>query len=295
MEEMQDTRLTRRTDLVAESDQQNLGNLNLISIAGDVPKPASGVGSESPKVANGFSKVQASSGLEIYSNGVDFVLSFDLNGPGSMSMITGKKIGRGGHSGYGGSSPEFERLSSQQAMQKGLSSDRKSQCVFNGSYFANLQAESAQLAFPLKTGGTVISEGFAPLNKHSGKRLLLEIFENGANIRPFGSKNELMSTKSREALVSLSPQVDIDGKKDMAIGRTYIGLGKRRGDGLYEKALIFVSPKSTQLHAELSLKRFGAGPVIMLDGGGSTQLQCRGRKYIPSTRTAPHFISLESE
>ncbi|NEP07416.1 MAG: phosphodiester glycosidase family protein [Okeania sp. SIO4D6] len=38
------------------------------------------------------------------------------------------------------------------------------------------------------------------------------------------------------------------------------------------------------------MKSFGTTQVIMLDGGGSTQLICQGNNYITSPRTIPQMI-----
>ncbi|MCL2925535.1 MAG: phosphodiester glycosidase family protein, partial [Trichodesmium sp. MAG_R04] len=62
----------------------------------------------------------------------------------------------------------------------------------------------------------------------------------------------------------------------------------------HETILIFTSKQATQPHATNVLKSFGATQVIMLDGGGSTQLTCQGNNYINSPRTIPQMITISS-
>jgi hypothetical protein len=286
----------------SEAFQNEPSELNLLSIVSLAAIPESRKKSDNwkPKVADGFERIQSAPGFELFSNGIDFVAAVDLHNKGSLRMIAGEQLGPGGKSATGGRSPEFRRMTSAQAMDKSQSLNSASKCVFNGSFFANQNETKAQIAFPLKVNGKVVSEGFAPLAKHRGKRMALEIFEHGARIEPF--KNEdikaLKNSGAKDAIVSLAPDVDIDGRKQAKTGRTFIGLDRKQESGLFRRALIFVSPDSSQLHAELTLKRFGAQRVMMLDGGGSAQLRCGARELVGQSnraRSVPQFISIENQ
>lgn len=282
-----------------DHEQPLLNLLSIVSTA-DVPRTRGKVENWKPKVADGFERIESAPGFELFSNGKDFVAAVDLQNRGVLRIIAGEKLGTGGRSATGGASPEFGRMTGAQAMEKSLALNPGSKCVVNGSFFANQNESRAQIAFPMKIDGNIVSEGFAPLSKHSGKRMALEIFENGARIEPFKNDNvkALDDSGAEDALVSLSPDVDIDGRKEARIGRTFLGLDRKTPNGLYTRALVFVSPDSSQLHAELTLKRFGAQPVIMLDGGGSSQLRCGSRDYVGQsnrTRTVPQFISIGSQ
>ncbi len=281
------------------NEQSELNLLSVVSLAAK-PETRKKLDNWKPKVADGFDRIESAPGFELFSNGVDFVAAVDLHNKGSLRMIAGEQLGPGGKSATGGRSPEFGRMTSAQAMDKSQSLNPASKCVFNGSFFANQNESKAQIAFPLKVNGKVVSEGFAPRAKHSGKRMALEIFEHGARLEPF--KNDdikaLKNSGAKEALISLAPDVDIDGRKEAKTGRTFIGLDRKTESGLFRRALIFVSPDSSQLHAELTLKRFGAERVMMLDGGGSTQLRCGARELVGQSnqsRSVPQFISIESQ
>jgi hypothetical protein len=285
----------------AETTPRENPSLNLLEIVSmAAPETKRPVDNWKPKVADGFDQIDSAPGFKLFSDGIDFVAAVDLQNKGSLSIIAGDKLGAGGKSATGGSSPEFGRMTSSQAMDKSRKLNPASKCVVNGSFFANQNENKAQIAFPMKVNGKVVSEGFAPLAKHSGKRMALKIFENGARIEPFKNDNvkALENSGAEDALISLSPDVDIDGRKDARIGRTFLGLDRKTENGLYTRALIFVSPESSQLHAELTLKRFGAQRVIMLDGGGSSQLRCGTREYVGQSsrsRSVPQFISIESK
>lgn len=289
------------TDGAETVPHENSGlNLLEISAAAPVVETKEKVDSWKPKVAEGFERIESAPGFELFSNGTDFVAAVDLRKSGSLSIVAGDQLGPGGKSATGGTSPEFERMSGAEAMAKSRSLNSASKCVVNGSFFSTQNDSKAQVAFPMKVDGTVVTEGFAPLSKHAGKRMALEIFEHGARITSFRNDNikALQNSGADDALVSLSPDVDIDNRKEARTGRTFLGLDHKAANGLYTRALIFVSPNSSQLHAELTLKRFGAQPVIMLDGGGSSQLRCGTRDYVGQSnraRNVPQFISIESE
>lgn len=248
------------------------------------------------KVAPGFKLQESEAGLSVYANSLDFVVSVDLSAGAKLNMLNGAKVGPGARSAYGGASPELRRISAEEAMQGATKTGESVACVVNGAFFSTTKSLSSQVAFPLKANGSIASEGFAPLNKHSGQRLTLAFDQNQARILPFDKEKIIGLKKLPEdfAIVSLSPGVDIDGRKNQKIGRTFVGLADRNESGAYSRLLFFVSPAATQRHAQETLRAFGAKPVAMLDGGGSSQLACkweRGAKpYVKSTRKVPQFL-----
>ena len=57
---------------------------------------------------------------------------------------------------------------------------------------------------------------------------------------------------------------------------------------------IFNSKYTTQTDAADVLNEFGASKVLMLDGGGSTQLICDGQSLVTSSRKVPQTIGVIS-
>jgi exopolysaccharide biosynthesis protein len=82
------------------------------------------------------------------------------------------------------------------------------------------------------------------------------------------------------------------------VGRTFLGIADRTGDGRAETVLILVASHATQTDAILTLQRFGAISAVMLDGGGSTQAIALGQTYVTSSdqhpRAIPHAIGILS-
>jgi hypothetical protein len=167
-------------------------------------------------------------------------------------------------------------------------------CVANAEFFSNLRGSSAPVAFPLKLKGSVISEGFAASSKHQGKRLTLELNKDSAAIVPFDNNdiNQFRNLKTENAVVSLDPSVNIDGRSAARVGRTYLGLGDADKSGNYKHLFLFVSSASTQSHAETVLKDFGAKEIIMFDGGDSSQLLSRKQHLVDTARTVPQFLAI---
>lgn len=77
-------------------------------------------------------------------------------------------------------------------------------------------------------------------------------------------------------------------------GRTFVGIDDRDHDKRYETILIFNSKAATAPRAADVLRGFGADKVMMLDGGDSTQLICRGRPYLQSesSRAVPQMLAV---
>lgn len=281
-------------DRNAKSDgtetMQDSERLSLLALAGD--------SSSSARLPDGFRSVETAPGVEVLSNGTDYVISLDLKAGGFLKLLAGDYSHSGSRkSGYGGVTPELARMSASEAMKRSTDTMPGSRCVVNGSFFANFERATAEIAFPLKSGGKIVSDGFAPLDRHRGKKLTLMIYSDGARIVPFKESDidSFRQNGAQDSVVSLSSEVNVDSKQDARIGRTYLGLADRQSNGLYRKAHLFVSPASSQSHARKILEAFGAGPVMQFDGGGSSQLQCGPRAYVRSPRTVPQFLVIGSE
>ena len=245
-------------------------------------------------VSSNFKSIASEPGVEVYQSNDDYVVSVDLAAGASLDILQGESVESGKKSVYGGPNPDFKRMSGDEALAKERKTFPNAVCVVNAEFFANFNRTAVPLAFSLREDGTVLSEGFAGIAKHDGNRLTLAIAEHSARIIPFNNNkiDEFRNLKESNALVSLSPRVNIDGSAEAKIGRTFLGLGNPDANGNYTRVLIFGSKSSSQAHAELTLRRFGAGPTIMLDGGSSSMMIWKNRHLVDTSRTVPSFLAV---
>lgn len=243
-----------------------------------------------------FKLMDSAPALELYADNDDFVIVADLAEGASLQILPGDKVDSGKVSAYGGPNPDFKRMSAEDAFARVKLSRPGAFALLNSQFFANLNSTNVPVAFAFRKDGLTESEGFASPSKHEGKRSYLAWDYNAASIELFDNQDisKFRNLKAEQAVVSLSPTVNIDGQKDAKIGRSYLGLvsDSEQGNNKYTKLVFFVSPRSTQAHAESTLSAFGAGPKLMLDGGGSSQLRWRGGKLVQSNRTVPQFLVL---
>jgi len=73
-----------------------------------------------------------------------------------------------------------------------------------------------------------------------------------------------------------------------------VGVDDLNQDGLYETVYLFNTMTARQKDAASVLRDFGAKKVMMLDGGGSTQLLCQGKSLIDSERLIPQAIGVHA-
>ncbi len=245
-------------------------------------------------VASGFSLVDTAPGVSLYRKGDEFIVSTNLAAGAQIDVVHGDSTEQSRKSAYGGPNPSFARMSPDQALELERKTEPNAIAVVNAEFFANLPRNAVPIAFPLIEDSKVVSEGFASTDKHVGNRLTLVLEQNSARIISFDNKNieEFRKLQADNAIVSLSPRVNIDGAAASRVGRTFVGLGNPGSDGSYSRVLIFVSPASSQAHAELTLREFGAGPTMMLDGGSSSQFRWKENNYIYPGRTVPNFLSI---
>jgi len=220
----------------------------------------------------------------------DFVQVANLSQGASVALLYGAVQDEGfGQGAYGGDDPSFQKQSLDQVWQAFSAQNKAAFCLSNGGFFST-RDDPAKLAFPLKVGGEVISDGYGS-DEYPGQQLMLEIWEQRADIVPL-SGEALYGSSAPDLIGGLSAGADKEVTKTM--GRTFIGLADADGDGSYEIFLVFNSLTSTQPAAADILRSFGAEKVIMLDGGGSAQLICRGKTYVASSREIPQTIAVLS-
>jgi hypothetical protein len=145
-----------------------------------------------------------------------------------------------------------------------------------------------RLSLPLKVNGEFITDGYA-INEHVGNKLMLEIWPERADIRVLDGIS-LYSSTAPNILGGLT--VEANKRARQRTGRTFVGVDDRDRNGMFETVLIFNTRTALQTDAEAVLKDFGAEKVIMLDGGGSTQLFCQGKSILYSERLIPQALGV---
>ncbi|WP_017662254.1 phosphodiester glycosidase family protein [Baaleninema simplex] len=252
-----------------------------------------------------FKGLQQPEGVRLYGNGVDVVQEIDLSAGVSLQLFDDRAIapGEASQADDYGNFPQYDtgvsvRVRAQPLRQHwhNLVEDwgDRAFSVFNGQFFGS---SPLQLAFPVKANGTIYSGGYAGEGEYAGEKVLLAISGDEAQILPFpevGFPENPLFSPVPDLIVGLNEWADKGIKRN--VGRTFVGVGDRDGNGTNETLWVLTSPRSTQLRASRVLQAFGASAVMMLDGGGSTQLMVRGVEFVRSSdksrREIPHAIGV---
>ena len=157
--------------------------------------------------------------------------------------------------------------------------DQNAFCVANGLFFY-MPEYPTRLAFPLKVDGPIITDGWG-VQTYPGQKLLLELWDDHADITALSSQL-LNSTTAPNVIGGLTEEANKRIK--YSVGRTFVGVADLDQSGSHETVLVFNSSSSLQSGAAEVLRSFGADQVMMLDGGGSTQLLCKSGWHIRSDR-----------
>ena len=193
-----------------------------------------------------------------------------------------------GRGAYGGASPAFERN-----FMPHYWSTRPpgAVCLANSQYFQDLEngarVNPSELSFPLKVDGHLLTEGYSRSEFVEHKQML-EIWSHRAEISPL-TYSTLYRSTAPNIIAGIAPTANI--RPYARLGRTFVGLVDDDGDGLNEMLLIYTANLATQIEALATMRAFGAESVMMLDGGGSTQLLCRGEWFLTQFRPLPQIMT----
>ena len=226
-----------------------------------------------------------------YPNGSpDFVQIIDLGQGAAVELQHGQiSETRPGKGVYGGNDPRFGQLPLAQFWREARRQSEYAFCVTNGQFFY-MPESPTRLAFPLKVNGEVISDGWA-IQQYPEQKLMLELWEDHADITPL-SKETLYGSQAPNIIAGLTEEANKKAK--YALGRTFFGVDDLDGDGRFETVLVINTLTARQVEVADVLRQWGADKVMMLDGGGSTQLLCKGTSYISSERLIPQAIAVYS-
>ncbi|WP_049559360.1 phosphodiester glycosidase family protein [Limnoraphis robusta] len=245
-----------------------------------------------PAIPAEFSLIQTVTGIKLYRNPKgDFIQVIDLSQGASIEVLLGEPVGEGEAAAYGGKNPLFQRQTLQQFwLEFSETFGEKAFSVYNGQFF-NLKNPSA-LAFPVQVKGKLITTGYAGNTEFPGEKVVLGLAENRADILPFSEDSNFQkdSFPFDHAIVGIredggTKTVEWYSKDPLKERpRTFMGVAN------FDHIFILTSPGKTQGDAAKILKAFGAEKVMMLDGGGSTQLIIKGIDFVSSTDATPRTI-----
>ncbi|HSM58294.1 MAG TPA: phosphodiester glycosidase family protein [Candidatus Sulfomarinibacteraceae bacterium] len=236
-------------------------------------------------------------GVEVYESedGAEFVQLVDLRSGARLDfwykLAAGPSpINQGRSEGiYGGNSPAFERHYLASVWEEVAAAEAV--CLANGQFFRDTingrWVDPTELAFPLKSDGVMVSEGYERY-RFRRHRQMLALWPAEAAIMPL-NRAALYSSTAPDIIAGLAETASV--RSSEPLGRTFVGTADRDGDGRSETVLIYSGEAVTQQEATATLRAFGANAVMMLDGGGSNQLLCEGSSLINRVRPLPQMIA----
>jgi hypothetical protein len=218
----------------------------------------------------------------------------DLSSGARLAVHHGPILERAGDGIYGGPNPRISRQYLETVWSV-ATEEPDAFCVSNGTFFLDMRdgsrVDPTVLSFPLKSDGIVISEGHEARRFRSA-RVMLELFGDHAAIVLL-SRQAFYGSDAPDVVTGLSPRASL--RSLAKVGRSWIGTADHDGEGQHETIYLYSALAVTQAHAEQVMRAFGAETMLMLDGGGSTQLICEGEGYIVQSRPLPQtMITLQA-
>lgn len=248
-----------------------------------------------PDIPPGFRLVLSEKGVELYrkdypKGNPDYVQLVDLSQGAEIELLHGDiSEPREGKGVYGGDDPRFKSKSLNNYWKDFSSANTNAFCVTNGQFFY-MKEYPTRLPFPLKKDGQIITDGYG-IKQFPDQKLILEIWPDHIDIQKL-SKTALYGSNAPDIVAGLTE--DASKSPSHFVPRTFVGILDQNQDGKFETLLIFNTMTARQSDAADVLKSFGAAKVMMLDGGGSTQLICDGKSYISSDRLIPQALGVLS-
>lgn len=267
--------------------------LGLITLLLAAPYMQAIAGIDETKAPPGFELIRSENAVELYKKDYkggspDYVQVIDLRQGAKVVLLYGTISSPGsGKGAFGGNDPRFVSQSLKSYWQELTAEYDAAFCVTNGQFFF-MQESPTRLPFSLKVNGKILSDGYEVKN-FPNQKLMLELWEDHARIRTL-TKGTLYTSSAPNIVAGL----DEEARKriDHFVGRTFVGVDDRNRDGRAEIVLIFNTLSARQKDAAQVLREFGADQVMMLDGGGSTQLLCGSQAYIASERLVPQALGV---
>ncbi|MGB3405022.1 MAG: phosphodiester glycosidase family protein [Microcoleaceae cyanobacterium] len=251
-----------------------------------------------------FKLIETGIGIEVYSDSIgDYIQTIDLTKNAKIIFLQGEKVGDGVAAAYEGINPQFKRQSLGEFWQDLVRVDESNAfSICNGQFFKG--GDPTELAFPVQTQGKIVSTGYAGIEEFPDEKVIFGVINQTAEIIPFSENSNFKDSDFlyQEAIVGIRKEGAIEPNKwyskDPLIERprTFLGVADFDLDNQNETVLILTSKGKTQIGAANLLFKFGATQVMMLDGGGSTQLNILGEEILSSTdpvsRTIPQAVGV---
>lgn len=245
-----------------------------------------------------FTILRTVPGVKLYSNDSgDFVQVINLSLGASVKFLQGEVAGEGSPPAYQGKNPQFQRQTLKEFWLNLSEIDRqKAFSVCNGQFFKG--GNPTELAFPVQADGELISSGYAGAGEFLGEKVVFGTLENSAEIVPFLESHnfEQNSFPYINAIVGIREDGGIKVREWYSkapfkkLPRTFLGVADIDHNGINETVLILTAHRQTQGGAAQLLKKWGANVVMMLDGGGSTQLIVEDQELLSSTDSNPRSL-----
>jgi hypothetical protein len=237
----------------------------------------------------------AATGVQLYmkeykKGNPDYIQVISLDQGAELEPLLGDIVdNRTGKGVYGGDDPRFTSKPLSVYWEDFAATHENAFCVINGGFFF-MKEYPTRLPFPLKKNGIILSDGYG-IKDFVGQKLIMELWKGYADIKEL-TQEELYATDAPNIISGLTE--DANKAADKIVGRTFIGLDDKDGNGEFETLLIFSTKTARQKDAADALRLFGADKVIMMDGGESAQLICRGETLIKSERLLPQAIGISA-
>lgn len=264
-----------------------------------------------PPKPTGWTLKQSGNGVALYAksgnrNGgiyADYVIAVDLSSGASVWSLSSWKNSTTLPA--SSSTAAFSPTMLKQDFSSWTTNNSKEFATINGEFFnlsaSNFWGSEAQFAYPVKNNSSIVSGGYGNSDAFPKKKIGFSISSNPANsyatIADYSNTsnnynliyNNLVSST---VIVGLNPTADKD--KNSYTGRTFVGVRDYNNDGKNETVYFYASNYATQQNADNVLKNeFLSSSTIMFDGSGSTQMKCKGTKYLKGdTRNIPHVFAI---
>ncbi len=246
-----------------------------------------------PAVPEGFYPIAEAPGISMYQKDYsggspDYVQVIDLSQGARIVLMHGDvREDRPGQGSYGGPDARLQSRSLAKYWEQLTGSSPDAFCVTNGQFFY-MPESPTRLPFPLKVDGQIVTDGYG-LKEFPDQKLILQLWDDHARITEL-TVESLYLSDAPDIVAGLTETAS--KRIDRYVARTFVGVDDRDLDGFAETVLVFNSSLSRQSDAAGVLESFGADRVMMLDGGGSTQLRCGDKSYIYSERLIPQAIGI---
>jgi hypothetical protein len=248
-------------------------------------------------IASPFTIVSSEGGVTIYkkkfSNGsIDYVQEIDLSKGAKIKLLVGEVDSIEYNYGDNKGDKSWIRTQSiKESWNNSINENKNTECIINGEYFGKKKyTRLSTLSYPVKIDGEIY-DGSSSIYKKYQK--VLNINNENVSMEKFDSLKNMRNWDS--SIVGLDTSLKYGGNKqaEKRKGRTYIGILDKNKDKINETILIYSSKYANQKDAKDTLISFGAisKNIMMLDGGGSSQLICNGKNFVKSSRKLPQFIA----